>query len=293
MFVHRVVVIHVELHHRAHGLELRQKGREHTKFVHAPQRALGIAVFQQQVEKELLRRRIVAEPLVDKREVFCDHEHGVGMDQKSGAQRLLEQPQQVERIGQKGRLVGDGQPPGDLDIPRAQPLAPLEQPLQQRLGLVLRRLKLGQEDAREIAHGRGVAEIVLHEDFHAPPTATVSIAHAVRDLDLHVKGQLVIGTPRDEVQMTAHRPEETLGAGECAEFLLREGAKRHQIAHISDVMQVFGDPEQRLQVAQPALALLHVGLDHVALALLFMARVALGELGLGEFALRAGKELVT
>jgi hypothetical protein len=48
-------------------------------------------------------------------------------------------------------------------------------------------------------------------------------------------------------------------------------------------MFVFRDPVERLQVAQPALALLHVGLQHVALAaLLAVARGAFGQLRLDE-----------
>ena len=49
-----------------------------------------------------------------------------------------------------------------------------------------------------------------------------------------------------------------------------------------------GDPQQRLQVAQAALALLDVGLEHEAgIAHALMALVALGELGLDERGARA------
>ena len=93
MLVHRIVVIHVELHHRHDGFEFGNKGREHAQFVHASEGAFGIAVFQQEVEKELLRRRVIAHALVDQPDIGRDEQHRVGMDQEARAQRLFEQAQ--------------------------------------------------------------------------------------------------------------------------------------------------------------------------------------------------------
>ena len=179
-----------------------------------------------------------------------------------------------------------------LDIALFQRLAAAQEPLQERLGLDLRRLELGQEYTRQIAHGGGVAEIILHEDFDTAPGGGVLVAHALRHLDLHVKGELVIGPPDDQMQMTAHRPEEIFGLGKGGKFLGGEHAQGHEFAHITDAVQVFGDPEQRLQVSQAALALFDVGLDHIALALLFVPRVAFRQLGLGKGALGALEEIV-
>src|SRR5213078_4751767 len=56
---------------------------------------------------------------------------------------------------------------------------------------------------------------------------------------------------------------------------------------------ILGDPEQRVQVAQAALALLDVGLDDVArIAHAGVALVALAELGLDEVAAVARSELL-
>jgi hypothetical protein len=45
-------VVDVELHHRDDRLEFRHEGRQHAQLVHPPQRALGIAVLEQQVEED-------------------------------------------------------------------------------------------------------------------------------------------------------------------------------------------------------------------------------------------------
>ena len=42
VLVHRVVVVHVELHHRHDAAELRDEAAEHAGFVHAPQRRLRV-----------------------------------------------------------------------------------------------------------------------------------------------------------------------------------------------------------------------------------------------------------
>ena len=57
----------------------------------------------------------------------------------------------------------------------------------------------------------------------------------------------------------------------------------HQFLGRFGAVHVFRDPVERLQVAQPALALFHIGFDHVPLAALFLVPlVAFGELGFDE-----------
>ena len=51
MFVHGVVMVHVELHHRHDWLKFRHKGRQHAKLVQSPEAALRIAVIQQHIQK--------------------------------------------------------------------------------------------------------------------------------------------------------------------------------------------------------------------------------------------------
>ena len=81
--------------------------------------------------------------------------------------------------------------------------------------------------------------------------------------------------------MAAHRPQEALGALELAQFGRGQQADVDQIGDRLQAMGVFADPEEGVEVAQAALALLDVGLDQIAaLADLAVALVAFGELGL-------------
>ena len=59
----------------------------------------------------------------------------------------------------------------------------------------------------------------LHKDFDTAPAACVLVSHSVRDLNLHVKGQLFSGATRLQMKMPAHGPEEILGSAKCLVFL--------------------------------------------------------------------------
>ena len=65
-----------------------------------------------------------------------------------------------------------------------------------------------------------------------------------------------------------------------------------QLLWFAHAIDVFGDPEQRVQVAQAALAVLDVGLDQIARhSRALVALVAFGEFGGDEFARRALRDL--
>ena len=83
-------------------------------------------------------------------------------------------------------------------------------------------------------------------------------------------------------QRTAHRKSSALQ--ELVVFGAREDALVDQFLAGAHAVEILADPEQRLQVAQAALAVLDVGLDQIAaFAGLGVALVALGELGLDVF----------
>ncbi len=66
-----------------------------------------------------------------------------------------------------------------------------------------------------------------------------------------------------------------------------------QFGRVADMVVILADPEQRVQVAQPALAFLDVGLDQIArVAGLAVALVALGKLGGDEFRTGAGDDFL-
>ena len=95
---------------------------------------------------------------------------------------------------------------------------------------------------------------------------------------LPVEAQAVIAALRQEMQMAAHRPQEVLAFLEDREFLAREGALLGQLVGRIGGVEELGDPEQRVEIAQAALAVLDIGLDEIAaLARLVDGGVALGQ----------------
>ena len=94
------------------------------------------------------------------------------------------------------------------------------------------------------------------------------------------------------MQMAAHRPKKAFRGGKAGKFVFGKDTQLHQIGGVLNAVNVFRDPEQRLQVAQATLAFLHVRLDHISLALPLVPLVALVQLGLDKVAGGAGKQLV-
>ena len=86
------------------------------------------------------------------------------------------------------------------------------------------------------------------------------------------------------MDIAADRPQEIGAAAECAVLLRVEHATFEQFVRFAHAIDVFGDPEQRMQVAQAPFAVLDVGFDQIArLAGAAMPLFALGKLGGHEF----------
>jgi hypothetical protein len=148
-------------------------------------------------------------------------------------------------------------------------------------------LQRGAEDARQVAHRLRHQEIVLHEALDGREPWMAGVAQPFGDLALDVEMQPLLGPRRQEMHVAAHGPEEILRLAELQIFAPREDALADQFLGGAHAVEILADPEQRVEVAQPPLALLDVGLDEIArVAALGMALVALGELGLHVF--RAG-----
>ena len=94
--------------------------------------------------------------------------------------------------------------------------------------------------------------------------------------------------------MAAHRPEEALGPLEPAKFL---GAEQPALDHVFgpiDLEQMVRDPVERVEVAQAALAVLHVGLDQIAaVPAAHVPRIALGQFGGDECLARTCHDLLS
>ena len=151
-----------------------------------------------------------------------------------------------------------------------------------RLAVVL--LQRGAEDAGQIADVLGDQEVVLHEALDVLEPGMGGVAQPLRHIALDVEGQPFLGAAGEEVQVAAHRPQEILRLAEEPQLALRENAEGDQFVVRGDAEEILGDPEQRVEIAQAALALLDVGLDQIARgALAAVALVAFGELGGDEF----------
>ena len=88
------------------------------------------------------------------------------------------------------------------------------------------------------------------------------------------------GASRQEVHVAAHRPEEIAAAAEAAVLAPVVDALLDQLLALAHAIDVLGDPVERVQVAQAALAVLDVRLDQIArLPGAAVALLALGELG--------------
>ena len=125
-------------------------------------------------------------------------------------------------------------------------------------------LQAGAENAREIAHVLGDEEVVLHEAFDMLQAAMRLVAEPLGDLGLAVEAQPVVAALRQEVQVAAHRPEKVLALLEDRQLLAGEGALLGELVGGVGGVEELGDPEQRVEIAQAALAILHVGLDQIA-----------------------------
>ena len=132
----------------------------------------------------------------------------------------------------------------------------------------------------------------MHEALDLGFAGPVGKAHPLGDLALQIEGQPVLGAPRNGVEVAAHRPKEILGAVELAIFVAAEQSGLDELRRFADIIGVFADPEQRVQIAQAPFGFLHIGLDDVArVAHLLVAHVAFGELVGDELARGVGLDL--
>ncbi|MNI37079.1 hypothetical protein D3C73_911520 [compost metagenome] len=82
------------------------------------------------------------------------------------------------------------------------------------------------------------------------------------------------------MQMEAHAPQEADGLAEAAQLACAQQALQRRLPPLAVGRQRAGDPEQGVQVAKPALAVLDIGLDAVTHSPgLLQADVALLHLG--------------
>src|SRR5690606_35039446 len=158
------------------------------------------------------------------------------------------------------------------------------------LGLLL--LKRGAEDAREVSHRLGGQEVVLHEALDGGKARMAGIAEPFGNLALDVEMQPLLRLSGQEMHVAAHGPQEILRLAELQVFVAGENALVDQFPGLAYAVVIFADPEKRMQVAQPALAVLHIGFDQIAaFARLGVPGVTLSELCLDVFGSRVLDDL--
>ncbi len=134
---------------------------------------------------------------------------------------------------------------------------------------------------------------MFHEPLDPAGAGAVGIAHALGQAGLQIERHALFGALGQIVQVEPHRPEKIVVFGEVARLVFRQHAVGDQLGDIVDPISVFGDPEQRLKIAQTALAVFEVGFDQVAaVAQFFVPGVTLGQLAVDEFDRRAGDDAV-
>ena len=295
VLVHRVVVVHVELHQRHDAAELGDEPPEHPRLVHAAQRRLGRAPRRQDVHEQPVGFRAFPQAPVDAAQRQRDEARGVRMDRQVIEVRDREQADEIDGIALED-VAARHRDAVELDAEVARAgdgagaaLEALHDAVE-RWGR--RRFPLldgGAHDGGEVADVLRDQEIVLHEPLDAAEARPGAVAEPGRDAALVVEAQTLLGAARHDVELAAHPPQELLAAAEQAELLGGEQAGPHKRCRVGHPVGIFGDPEQRVEIAQAALALLDVGLDEVARRSgAADAGLALGHLGGDELARRPG-----
>ena len=235
----------------------------------------------------MLASGIVLDLAVDQLERARGCAHRVGMERQIVLLREMEDADQVDRIAREDVGLGDIDAVivDDEVVGFAQAAAALARlefrhhAAERRRVFRLQLFQGGAQDGGEVADILRDQEVMLHEALDILHAGMLGIAEPHRDLALDVEGEALLRPAGDEMHVAAHRPQEILAAPEQLQFVLVEHAMLDQFLDGAHAIDVFAHPEQRMQIAQAALAVLDVGLDEVArLPGLAQPLLALGEL---------------
>ena len=207
--------------------------------------------------------------------------HGVGVDFQFfgfGQLEYLDQPHRVLAKPVLGRC-GDLAPVNAVTLQLPCLLFPArEEAAARRSGFELL-VDMGQEYPGQGADPFGLQEVELHEPLYRALARAFGEFHPFRDTPLQVEGQAVFGTARQHMHVAAYGKEEVLRPPETAIFGRGEQADLDQFRRRAHAMDELADPIERMQVAQPAFAIFHIGFDDIsAVAHAFVARVAFSQL---------------
>ena len=292
MLVHRVVVVHVELHHRHHATEGGQEAAEHPCLAHAAQDTLHTGAGRQQAQEDAVSLGVGPEAVVDQMQGLADQAPGIRVERHAMLLGELEQADQVQRIaverfpvGNRHAAVLDAEICAAAQLGTRTPGERGEQAAAQRRSLQLLHLERGAGDQRQLAHLLGSEEVVTHESLDALEAPVLLVAEHLGEHGLQVEGQPLLRPAGHEVDMAAHRPQHPLALAIEPELRGREHRQLGGPGLIARLRkaQIARQPVQRMQVAQAPFAILDIGLHPVAgLSGALVPLVALGELGLEE-----------
>ncbi len=227
--------------------------------------SFGIVAAGQKVEEQAIGALVAADLVVDQPRIAIGQPHGIGMHLHAlgiGEGEDLDQPH---------RVLPEEIVAGHVDAARRN-LEPFHHALAVAkaghqaglLGPGELLVQLRQEHAGQAAHPLHLQEIEAHEALDRALAGSVDEIHARGHIALQVEGQPVLLAPGNGVQMAAHRPEEVLGPAKRAIFGAGQQAGIDQFGRGADLVDIFADPVERVQVAQAALALFNIGFDDIA-----------------------------
>ena len=297
MLVDGVVMIHVELHHRDDLAEFRDEAAEHAGLVHAAQDEARILAGGEDRQEEAVRLLAFSEGIVDQRQRAGDGFQRVRMEFQPVQIRHMEEAHDRHRVRLEHARIGERDATAIVDeFAGSGDLAGAVGKTAEHatdagrcLGLLI--FQRCRKDAGEVTDVLGDQEVVLHEAFHGGETGASLITEAFCDLRLDVEIEALFRLIGQVMHVAADGPEEVIRFLEEAPLVAREHAEAHQLVGIADVVIVFGDPEEGLEIAQTALALLQIGFDDItAVAHPLMPVVTLLELFGYEGARRSGDD---
>ena len=278
VLVHRVVVVHVELHLSVDLAEIGHEAAEHAGLVHPAQDRFGIVPAAQQVEEQSVGARVFAHGIVDQFRIACRLPHGFGVDFEVFRLGDLEDLDQPDRVLAEVIVRGCRDTPAEdavaLEDARLLPERREKAAARGALGQIV--LDMGEEDAGQAAHPLRLQEIELHEPLDRALARAIGEIHPLRHAPLKIEGEPVVRAAGQDVHVAAHGEQKPLCPAEGAVFIVGHQADIDQFRRTAHTVDELADPVERLEIAQATLAILDVGFDDIAaVAHAAVARIAL------------------
>ncbi len=256
--IDRVRMEQVVLHAPDDAAERRDVAPEHAVVVHAPQLVRHAMRGAQDLEKQPMVARVLAELLIDQREIAHHRANGVGAH-PADLWILLQQHEQLEQRRGVARK--------HIVAHRLQiVVADLKARIQRLWRLVAAEDRLAEQLQQQLIEHRHVddrAVIALHQLLDCEGVAGVLVVEALGELDLIIEQQPVLVPARQHMQAEAHLPQERLRLLEPPQLRGGEEALRHQLIERLGAEVPPCDPTNRLNVAQTAGSGLYVRLEVV------------------------------